>query len=73
MISQFQNTHTRGRDRCVCVCAQLINPLECFFDIEYHVALDKNPGPGCDTLLPGDHYSYTTWPFAQPVCTVKLL
>ena len=34
------------------------NPLYCFFVIECHVALDRNPGPGYDTLLlrmiPGD-------------------
>ena len=34
------------------------NPLECFFDSEGHVALDRNPGTGYDTLLlrmiPGD-------------------
>ena len=34
------------------------NPLECFFGSEGHVALDRNPGPGYDTLLlrmiPGD-------------------
>ena len=34
------------------------NPLLCFFDSEGHVALDRNPGPGYDTLLlrmtPGD-------------------
>ena len=27
------------------------NPLLCFFDSEGHVALDRNPGPGYDTLL----------------------
>ena len=27
------------------------NPLQCFFDSEGHVALDRNPGPGYDTLL----------------------
>ena len=27
------------------------NPLKCFFGIEGHVALDKNPRPGYDTLL----------------------
>ena len=35
-----------------------INPLECFFGSEGHVALDRNPGPGYNTLLlrliPGD-------------------
>ena len=35
-----------------------INPLESFFYIEGHVAQDKNPGPGYNTLLlrliPGD-------------------
>ena len=34
------------------------NPLQCFFGSEGHVALDRNPGPGYDTLLlriiPGD-------------------
>ena len=39
----------------------LINPLECFFGIEGHAALDRNPGPGYNTLLlrliPGDLYS----------------
>ena len=34
------------------------NPLKCFFDNEGLVALDRNPGPGYDTLLlrmiPGD-------------------
>ena len=34
------------------------NLLECFFGSEGHVALDRNPGPGYDTLLlrmiPGD-------------------
>ena len=34
------------------------NPLYCFFGSEGHVALDRNPGPGYDTLLlrmiPGD-------------------
>ena len=29
----------------------MINPLECFFGIEGHVALDINPGPGYNTLL----------------------
>ena len=36
----------------------LINPLFCFFGSEGHVALDRNPGPGYNTLLlrmiPGD-------------------
>ena len=34
----------------------LINPLKCFFGNKGHVALDRNPGPGYDTLLliPGD-------------------
>ena len=39
----------------------LINPLECFFDSEGHVALDRNLGPGYNTLLlriiPGDLFS----------------
>ena len=34
------------------------NPLKCFYGSEGHVALDRNPGPGYDTLLlqmiPGD-------------------
>ena len=29
----------------------LINPLECFFSSECHVALDENLGPGHNTLL----------------------
>ena len=37
------------------------NPLECFFGSEGHVALDRNPGLGYDTLLlrliPGDFLS----------------
>ena len=40
------------------VTYRLINLLECFFSIEGHVALDRNSGPGYDTLLlrliPGD-------------------
>ena len=34
------------------------NPLYCFFGSKCHVALNRNPGPGYDTLLlrliPGD-------------------
>ena len=37
----------------------LINPLECFSCIEGHVALDRNPGPGYDTLLLRHRYSFT--------------
>ena len=29
----------------------MFNPLECFFGSEGHVALDRNLGPGYDTLL----------------------
>ena len=29
----------------------LINPLKCFFGIEGHVTLDRNLGPGYNTLL----------------------
>ena len=29
----------------------MINPLQCFFGSGGHVALDRNPGPGYDTLL----------------------
>ena len=29
----------------------LINLLQCFFGIECHVSLDKNPKPGFNTLL----------------------
>ena len=40
------------------VCLVWFNPLKCFFGSEGHVALDRNPGPGYDTLLlrliPGD-------------------
>ena len=34
----------------------MINPLEYFFGSEGHVALDRNPGPGYNTmqLIPGD-------------------
>ena len=36
----------------------LMNPLECFFGIEGHVALDRNQGPGYNTqplqLIPSD-------------------
>ena len=59
---------------------------ERFFGIKGHVALDRNPGPGYNTLLlqliPGDllsvcphrqFHTLTTWPFRQKVCTVKLL
>ena len=28
----------------------MINPLQCFFSIEGHIALDRNMGPGYDTL-----------------------
>ena len=39
-------------------CFVWFNPLKCFFGSEGHVALDRNPGPGYDTLLlrmiPGD-------------------
>ena len=45
----------------------LINPLECFFGSECHVALDRNPGPGYGTLLlrmiPGDLLS--AYPYGQ--------
>ena len=29
----------------------IINPLECFVGSEGHVAPDRNPGPGYNTLL----------------------
>ena len=32
-------------------CWLMINLLECFFNIEGHVALDRNPGAGYNTLL----------------------
>ena len=39
----------------------MINPLYCFFGSKGHVALDRNPGPGYNTLLlwliPGDRLS----------------
>ena len=48
------------------------NPLQCFFGSEGHVALDRNPGPGYDTLflrmIPGDllsafpHRQFNTLP-----------
>ena len=40
---------------------RLINPSECLFDMENHAALDRNLGPGYNTLLlrliPEDLYS----------------
>ena len=40
------------------ICVWLINPLQCLFGIDGHVALDRNPGPEYNTLLlrliPGD-------------------
>ena len=61
------------------------NPLKCFFGSEGHVALDRNPGPGYDTLLlqmiPGDllsafphrqFHTLRTRPFRQSGCTAKL-
>ena len=46
------------------------NQLQCFFGCEGHVALDRNPGPGYDTLLlgmiPGDLLS--AFPHRQYVC-----
>ena len=58
----------------------MINPLECFFGSEGHVALDRNLGPGYDTLLlrmiPGDLLSacptHTTRPFRQSSCIFRL-
>ena len=56
-----------------------------FFGSEGHVALDRNPGPGYDTMLlrmiPGDlfsacpHRQFHTLPglFRQSGCTVRLL
>ena len=51
----------RTLSRMVFVCLFFVcklNPLYCFFGSEDHVALDRNPGPGYDTLLlwmiPGD-------------------
>ena len=39
----------------------IIIPLKCFFGILFHVALDRNPGPGYNTLILwlilGDLYS----------------
>ena len=60
---------------------RLINPLEFFVA---HVALDGNPGPGCNTLLlefiSGDLYSacphrqfHTLPAFTLSGCTAKLL
>ena len=62
----------------------MINPLKCFFSSEGHVALDRNPGPRCNTLflrmIPGDLLSacpnrqfHQYRPFRQSGCTVKLL
>ena len=40
----------------------LFNPLKCFFSSEGHVALDRDPGTGYDTLLlrmiPGDAFPH---------------
>ena len=59
----------------------LINPLECSLGIEDHVALDRNPGPGYNTLLlqlipgyifsacPYRQFQHTTRPFRQSDCT----
>ena len=59
--------------------------LECLFDIEGHVALDRNPGPGYNVLLlrlnQGDlqsacpHRQFHTLPdlFGQSGCTANLL
>ena len=44
-----------------------MNPLECFFDTKGHVAIDRNPGPGYNTLflrlVPG--YFYSACPHRQ--------
>ena len=38
----------------------MTNPLECFFGINDHETVDRNPGPGYNTLLllliPGDRF-----------------
>ena len=63
----------------------LIIPLECFFHIEGHVALNEKSEPGYNTLLlrliPGDidsacphrHFHTLSWPYIQSGCIVKLL
>ena len=33
------------------ITCMMINPLECFFSINGHVALDRNPGPAYNTLI----------------------
>ena len=56
---EFDETTADGRNMKVCRSfGWMIFPLECFFGIEVHVALDWNPGPGYNILLlrliPGD-------------------
>ena len=55
MLNIYSIPETRSK---YLVCLVWFNPLQCFFGSEGHVALDRNPGPGYDTLLlrmiPGD-------------------
>ena len=54
---------SEGKGSCATLCftPSLINASEWFFDIEGRVALDRNLGPGNNTILlrliPGDIYS----------------
>ena len=52
------NHKRRVHTACLSQGHSKFNPLLCFFGSEGHVALDRNPGPGYDTLLlrmiPGD-------------------
>ena len=72
------------RQKNVISISTMINPLECFFGSESHVALDRNLGPGYKTLplqlVAGDlfiacpHWQFHTLPsFSESGYTVKLL
>ena len=71
---------------CKWIKQTMVHPLECFFGIKCHAALDRNPGQRYNTqilqLTPGDLYSESPnrhfqtlpgRPFTQSVCTAKLL
>ena len=86
LISKYLQTWKEQVSLCVCMSAcvyeSLTNKSVVFFDIEDHIALDKNSGPECNTLLHGDIYGaclhrqfhypafYTTWlHFHTPIST----
>ena len=62
VVSSLQWNSESPTTKTICqftdVIMIIINPLSCFFGIEGHVALDRNPEPGYNTLLfqkiPGD-------------------